>query len=159
MYWWNHADLFEWCLYILYCEGCGVLQTSWVFLSAALFFFFRLLRGVELLLALLIWHRDDFFTRWRLTPGLSSNLWPTKNEPQPKGHHGRFIGIMQTIKIFKLTTIYYENLDSSPDSVKRSQTREDRFHIGGWEFKYRARIKCLNGTDESQSHFQFSVSQ
>lgn len=34
--------------------GKSVLQTSWVFLSAALFFFFRLLSGVELLLARVI---------------------------------------------------------------------------------------------------------
>ncbi|TNN60270.1 hypothetical protein EYF80_029523 [Liparis tanakae] len=33
----------------------------------------RLVSGRELLLARVTRHRDDFFTRWRLTPGLSSN--------------------------------------------------------------------------------------
>lgn len=55
-------------------------QTSWVFLSAALFFFFKLVRGVEVMLARDIWDRDDFLTRWRRTPGLSSNLWPVETQ-------------------------------------------------------------------------------
>lgn len=60
------------------------LQTSWVFFSEALFFFFRLDSGVELLLVRLMWHRDDFFTRCRRTPGLSSNLWPSVVESECK---------------------------------------------------------------------------
>lgn len=55
------------------CDRCAQL-TSWIFFSD--FFFFRLLIGKELTLVRLIWVREDFFTRWRLIPGLSSNLWP-----------------------------------------------------------------------------------
>lgn len=50
------------------------LLTSWIFFSG--FVFFRLLIGKELTLVRVIWAREDFFTRWRLIPGLSSNLWP-----------------------------------------------------------------------------------
>lgn len=50
------------------------LLTSWIFFSD--FAFFRPLIGKELTLVRVIWAREDFFTRWRLIPGLSSNLWP-----------------------------------------------------------------------------------
>lgn len=50
------------------------LPTSWIFFSD--FVFFRLLIGKELTLVRVIWAREAFFTRWRLIPGLSSNLWP-----------------------------------------------------------------------------------
>lgn len=53
----------------------NLLLTSWIFFSV--FFFLVVLIGKELTLVRVIWLRDDFFTRWRLIPGLSSNRWPT----------------------------------------------------------------------------------